>query len=157
MKRVPPILKMVLVYISFVIAGIMFGMYYEGWSFAVAMLYSFSSLSTGGLVAPSVATSSFSAWFAGFFLLLGIPLHAMVMATAAGSIVTSAARAKALALVADFDGDDMTYLQLITKDTGGKVPFLRSCPSESSVGITVAVSSYPPSLRHCFAVLSFST
>lgn len=81
-----------------IVSGIVYGMVYEHWSFARSLLFIVSLLQTSGLEAPSIGPGS-GAWpclFVAALCLVGVPLWAFVIGSAASYIAQRASRHHAL-------------------------------------------------------------
>ena len=65
-------------YVIILMAGTVFEMAYNDWSFTQAFYFSFFGLSTGGLRAPGT-TDDAEMWFLSIWMLLGIPAFAAVV------------------------------------------------------------------------------
>ena len=84
--------RIYLIFVSWVIMGVSWGMRSQQWDPITATHFSISALATGGLTAPPVDKSTGilppgTALFCGFYCLFGIPLMALTMATIARVLV----------------------------------------------------------------------
>lgn len=90
-------------------------MHKEGFSFPVSLLFASTALSTGGLVAPEVKNDGTAGWTIGFYCLIGIPLHAMLLAAVSGKMVILEQQARVTDTMHHFTWEDLKYLQMIDR------------------------------------------
>lgn len=82
-------LKLAAIVIAFLIAGILFGMLEEEWTFISSLYYAVTAMSTGGLQAPN-PDSAFSMVFTSCFVLVGVPLYGVCLGSFANMLISKA-------------------------------------------------------------------